>query len=104
MAQYKDDMEMINKWKERAVKYSERLEYLEYNLMELEGKMKKRVTDCQNVEGNEGGHLARAFFLLNLRELGELINSNIRSGEGPFGTKYIRFTCFPFKCNKAKCH
>ncbi|XP_070017707.1 uncharacterized protein [Nicotiana sylvestris] len=32
--------------------------------MELEGKMRKRVTDCQKAEGNEGGHLARAFLLV----------------------------------------
>ena len=78
---------MINEWKERAIKSSKRLEYLEYSLMELEGKMRKRVTDCQNDEGNKGGHLARAFLLLNLRELGELIDNSIRSGEGPSGTK-----------------
>ena len=52
MDQHKADMEMINEWKERAVKSSERLEYLEYSLMELEGKIRKRVTDCQNAEGN----------------------------------------------------
>jgi len=77
MAQHKSDMEMINEWKERAAKYSKRLEYLEYSLMELEGKMRKRVTDCQNAEGNEGGHLVRAFLLLNLCELGELIDKSI---------------------------
>jgi len=84
---HKANIEMINKWKERAVKSSERLEYMEYSLMELEGKMIKRVTDCQDAEGNEGGHLARAFLLLNLRELGELIDKSIQSGEGPSGTK-----------------
>nr|XP_016483977.1 PREDICTED: UPF0329 protein ECU05_1680/ECU11_0050-like [Nicotiana tabacum] len=31
MALHKANMEMINEWKERAVKSSERLEYLEYN-------------------------------------------------------------------------
>jgi len=55
--------------------------------MELEGKIRKRATDCQNAEGNKGGNLARAFLLLNLRELGELIDNSIRSGEGPSETK-----------------
>ncbi|XP_070022154.1 uncharacterized protein [Nicotiana sylvestris] len=87
MEQHKADMEMINEWKDRAVKSSERLEYLEYSLMELEGKMRKRVTDCKNVEGNEGGHLEREFLLLNLRDLGELIDNSIRSREGPSRTK-----------------
>lgn len=55
--------------------------------MELEGIMRKRVTDCQNAEGNEGRHLARAFLLLNLRELGDLIDKSIQPVEGPSGTK-----------------
>ncbi|XP_070008273.1 uncharacterized protein [Nicotiana sylvestris] len=32
--------------------------------MELERKFLKRIEDCQNAEGNEGGHLARAYLLL----------------------------------------
>ncbi|XP_019226535.1 PREDICTED: uncharacterized protein LOC109207991 [Nicotiana attenuata] len=38
--------------------------------------------DCQNAEGSEGGHLARAFLLLNLCELGELIDKSIQPEEG----------------------
>ena len=79
--------DQINKWKERAAKSSEKLEYLEYSLLELEGKVRKRVTDCQNAEGNEGEHLAKAFLLVNLRELEDLTNENIQPEEGPFGTK-----------------
>ena len=75
--------DQINKWKERAAKDSKKLEYLEYSLLELEGKVRKRVTDCQNTEGNEGEHLAKAF----LHELEDLINKNIQSGEGPSRTK-----------------
>jgi len=46
-------MEAINKWKGIATKSIERLEYLEQGLMELEGKMRKMISDCQNAEGNE---------------------------------------------------
>lgn len=40
----------INEWKERVTRASEKLEYLEYSLLELEGKVRKRVTDYQNAE------------------------------------------------------
>lgn len=60
MAQHKADMEMINKWKERAVKSSERLEYLEYKLMELEGRIRKRSPTARTLremkEGIWQGH------------------------------------------------
>ncbi|XP_075081185.1 uncharacterized protein LOC142166286 [Nicotiana tabacum] len=79
--------DQINKLKERAAKTSEKLEYLEYSLLELEGKMSKRVTDCQNAERNEGEHLAKAFLLVNLHELEDLINESIQPEEGPSGTK-----------------
>jgi len=61
--------DQINEWKERAAKASEKLEYLEYSLLELEGKVRKRVVDCQNTEENKGEHLAKTFLLVNLREL-----------------------------------
>ena len=38
----------INQWKERVTKASEKLEYMEYNLLELEGKVRKRVIDWKN--------------------------------------------------------
>ena len=79
--------DQINEWKERAAKASEKLEYLEYSLLELEGKVRKRVTDCQNAEGNEGDYLAKAFLLTNLRELEDFINESIQPKEGPSGTK-----------------
>ncbi|XP_070009674.1 uncharacterized protein [Nicotiana sylvestris] len=79
----------INECKERTTKAREKLEYLEYSLLELEGKVRKRVTDCQNAEGNEGGHLARAYLLLGLRELVKLFDGakDAESGEGPSWTK-----------------
>ncbi|XP_070018300.1 uncharacterized protein [Nicotiana sylvestris] len=36
--------DQINEWKERDAKSSEKLEYLEYSLLELKGKVRKRVT------------------------------------------------------------
>jgi len=48
LEQHKLDMEAINEWKEMSTRSIERLEYLEQGLMELEGKMRKRVVDCQN--------------------------------------------------------
>ncbi|XP_070046351.1 uncharacterized protein [Nicotiana tomentosiformis] len=65
-------------------------------LMELEGKMRKRVSDCQNAEDNGGGHLARAYLLLDMRDLGNLIDGakKAKLGEGPSGTKYIRGDVF----------
>ena len=49
--------------------------------------MRKRVADCQNAEENEGEHLAKAFLLVNLHELEDLINESIQPKEGPSGTK-----------------
>uniref|UniRef100_A0A1S4B820 Integrase zinc-binding domain-containing protein n=1 Tax=Nicotiana tabacum TaxID=4097 RepID=A0A1S4B820_TOBAC len=68
MAQHKADMEMIDEWKERAITYNERLEYLEYNLMELEGNIRNRVTGCQNAKGNKGGNLAKVDVIKNRAE------------------------------------
>ena len=48
------DMEAINEWRETSTKSTERLEYLEQGLMELEGKIRKRLSYCQNTDGNEG--------------------------------------------------
>jgi len=57
--------------------------------VELERKFLKRIKDCQNVEGNEGGHLDRAYLLLGLRELVKLFDEAkyAESGEGPSRTK-----------------
>ncbi|XP_070034528.1 uncharacterized protein [Nicotiana tomentosiformis] len=57
--------------------------------MELEGKMRKRLSDCQNTDGSEGGHLEKAYLLLDMRDLGNLIDGVKRAkhGEGPSGTK-----------------
>ncbi|XP_070022619.1 uncharacterized protein [Nicotiana sylvestris] len=79
--------DQINEWKERVAKVSEKLEYLEYSLLELEGKVRKRVTDCQNAEGNEGEYLAKTFLPVNLRELEDLMNESIQPEEGPTGIK-----------------
>jgi len=79
--------DQINEWKERAAKASKKLEYLEYSLLELEGKVRKRVTYCHNAEGNEREHMAKAFLLVNLRELEDLINESIQPEEGPSRTK-----------------
>nr|XP_009780456.1 PREDICTED: uncharacterized protein LOC104229503 [Nicotiana sylvestris]XP_009780457.1 PREDICTED: uncharacterized protein LOC104229503 [Nicotiana sylvestris]XP_009780458.1 PREDICTED: uncharacterized protein LOC104229503 [Nicotiana sylvestris] len=67
---YKVDMEAINGWREIATKATERLEYLEQGLMELERKMRNRVAGCQNMDGNEGGLLARVYLLLDMHDLG----------------------------------
>jgi len=89
LEQHKVDMEAINEWKEIATKSTEKLEYLEQGLMELEGKMRKILSDCQNTEGNEGGHLARAYLLLDMRDLGNLIDESKKANhrEGPSGAK-----------------
>ncbi|XP_070017234.1 uncharacterized protein [Nicotiana sylvestris] len=76
---------------------------MEYSLLELEGKVRKRVTDYQNTEGNEGGCLAKAFLLTDLREHEDLINENIQPEEGPAKTKYIRFTRFPIVIRPTRC-
>jgi len=83
------DIEDINEWRGITTKSTESLEYLEHGLMELEGKMRKRLADCQNTDDSEGGHLARAYLLLDMRDLGNLIDGVRRSkhGEGPSGTK-----------------
>jgi len=89
LEQHKVDMEAINEWKEIATKLTERLEYLEQGLMELKGKMRKRLSDCQNTEGIEGGNLARDYLLLDMRDLGNLIDGSKKAkhGEGPSGAK-----------------
>lgn len=73
--------------KRGPLKLSKKLEYLEYSLLKLEGKVRNRVTDCQNAEGNEGEHLTKTFLLVNLHELEDLINESIQPEEGPSGTK-----------------
>jgi len=74
LEQHKVDMEAINEWRGIVTKSIERLEYLEQGLMEVEGNMRKRISDCQKAKGNEGGHLARAYLLLDMRDLGNLID------------------------------
>jgi len=79
--------DQINEWKERTAKDSEKLECLEYSLLELEGRARKKVTNCQNAEGNEGEHLVKACLLVNLCKLKDLINESIQPEEGPSGPK-----------------
>lgn len=67
-------MEAINEWRKIATKSIERLEYLEQGLMELEGEMRKRVAGCQNMDGNEAGLLEKAYLLLDMRDLENLID------------------------------
>jgi len=57
--------------------------------MELEGKMRNRVTCYQNMDGNEGSFLAKAYLLLDMHDLGNLIDGakKTKHGEGPSGTK-----------------
>ncbi|XP_075084874.1 uncharacterized protein LOC142168113 [Nicotiana tabacum] len=50
--------------------------------MELEGKMRKRLSDCQNTESSEGGHLARAYLLLDMSDLGNLIDGSKKAKHG----------------------
>ncbi|XP_070014461.1 uncharacterized protein [Nicotiana sylvestris] len=66
-----------------AVSANKRLGYLERGLVELERKFLKRIEDGQNAEGNEGGHLARAYLLLGLYELVKLFDGakHVESGE-----------------------
>lgn len=80
---------LIEEWKDMAVSANKRLWYLERGLVELERKFIQRIENCQNAEGNEGGHLARAYLLLGLRELVKLFDraKDAESGEGPSGTK-----------------
>ncbi|XP_070031709.1 uncharacterized protein [Nicotiana tomentosiformis] len=67
--------------------------------MELEGKMNNRLSDCQNTEGNEGGHLARAYLLFDMRDLGNLIDGSKKAKHGedvelPEGYKPPKFKMF----------
>ncbi|XP_070057755.1 uncharacterized protein [Nicotiana tomentosiformis] len=82
LEQHKVDMEAINEWKKIATKSTKRLEYLEQGLMEFEGKMRKRLSDCQNTNGNEGGHLAKSYLLLDMRDLGNIIDGVKRAKYG----------------------
>nr|XP_016468823.1 PREDICTED: uncharacterized protein LOC107791298 [Nicotiana tabacum] len=66
--QHKVNMEVINEWMDIATNSTERLEYLEQGLMKLEGKMRKRLSDCQGTDGSEGGHLAKSYLLCAIWE------------------------------------
>ena len=72
-----------------AVSANKRLGYLERGIVESKRKFLKRVEDCQNAKGTEGGHLAKAYLLLGHCELGKLFDraKDDESGEGPSGTK-----------------
>jgi len=82
-------MEVIREWKEIATKSMERLEYLEQGPIELEGKMRKRIWDCQGMDNDEVGKLAKAYLLMDMCDLGNMIDGVKRAkhGEGPSGTK-----------------
>ncbi|XP_075074545.1 uncharacterized protein LOC142162131 [Nicotiana tabacum] len=66
-----------------VISANKKLGYLEQGIVELEGKFLKRVEDCQKAEGIECGHLARAYMLLGLHELGKLFDGakDVESGE-----------------------
>lgn len=57
--------------------------------MELEGKIRKRLYDCQGIDDDEGGKLEKAYLLLDMRDLGNMIDGvkRVKHGEGPSGTK-----------------
>jgi len=57
--------------------------------MELEGKMRKRLLDYQGMDYDEGGKLAMDYILLEMRNLGNMIEgtTKARYGEGPSETK-----------------
>jgi len=86
-----------------AIGANRRLGYLERGIVELEKKFLKRVEHCQIVEGTEGGHLARAYLLLELRELGICsIDLGIPNLERSLRNQVDRKFSFRFiKCNKA---
>ncbi|XP_070005704.1 uncharacterized protein [Nicotiana sylvestris] len=77
-----------------TISANKRLGYLEQGLVELERKFLKRIEDCQNTEGNEGEHLARAYLLLGLRELVKLFDGAKDSeyGEGDLRV-HLRTNC-----------
>ncbi|XP_070041262.1 uncharacterized protein [Nicotiana tomentosiformis] len=83
-------MEVIKEWKEIATKSIERLEYLEQGILELERKIRKRLWDCQGMNEDEGGKLANAYLLLDMRDLGNMIDGVKRAKheEGPSRTKF----------------
>lgn len=83
------NQKLIEEWKGIAASANKRLGYLERGTVELERKFLKRVEDCQNAEGIEGGHLDRAYLLLGLRELGKLFDGakDAESWEGLSRTK-----------------
>lgn len=68
------NQKLIKEWKDMAISANKQLGYLERGIVEMERKFLKRIEDCQNAEGNEGGHLARAYLLLGLHELGKLFD------------------------------
>nr|XP_009588759.1 WASH complex subunit 3-like [Nicotiana tomentosiformis] len=47
--------------------------------------MRKRLSDCHGTNGCEGGHLEKAYLLLDMRDLGNLIDrvKRAKHGEGP---------------------
>lgn len=55
----------------------------------MEKKFLKRDEDYRTAEENESGHLARAYLLLGLRNLGKLFDGakDAESGEGHTRTK-----------------
>jgi len=85
---HKVDMEAIGEWKEIANKSTEILEHLEQGLMELDGKMRKRLWDCQGMDPDEGGKFAMAYLILNICDLGNVIDvvKRAKQGEGPLRT------------------
>ncbi|XP_070032007.1 uncharacterized protein [Nicotiana tomentosiformis] len=50
--------------------------------MELEGKMRKRLSDCQGMDYSEGEHLEKSYLLLDMRDLGNLIDGVKRAKHG----------------------
>lgn len=86
---HKSNKKLIEEWKDMAISTNKSLGYFERGIVELEGKFLKKVKDCQKAEGTKGGHLARAYLLLGLRELGKLFEGakDVEFGEGPSGTK-----------------
>jgi len=57
--------------------------------MELEGKIKKRLCDCQGMDNDEVGNLAKAYLLIDMYYLGNMIDGvkRVKHREGPSGTK-----------------
>lgn len=81
-------MEAIKEWKDITDKATEKMEYLEKGLMELEAKMRKRLRDCQELGYEESEKLVMVYLMIDMRDIGNMITgvNKAKHEEGSSGT------------------